>query len=787
MKQIKKRISLQNIKKKTEVFLFFISMISNLYSQQITSSIKGMVLTKDSTSIPYATVVLTKNHKTAPYFFKGTITDEKGAFEFNKIEAGEYMLRISSIGYSSITKKINIASTHPLDIETFILQDSTFLINETMVIAERIKGKSENEKNIYFINNKIVEASGNVPDMLRHIPGIQVDLKQNISLNGKKDILIFVEGKERDKSYISQLNPAQIDKIEVLTTPPSNYEGDISGIINIILKKDSSIGFGGHFFSEIPTTSAIVYSFPTYNFYYNHKKINLYTSYNGEINYENIDESTFRQIYNPELTISSVQHVRQNNKSHKFHYGVDYYVTNHDVISLYGFLNPYSSEQNGNVILRASGYVNKQWDAKRQEKDNNINLFNSIYYKHTFNNGSELSTEYSNIHIYSKNTLSYINTDNSNEQINKQSPKETDNHLKIDFITFTNKKTKLSTGVNIKIQSMQDQSSKEFHYNQQIYAWYGTVTYQTSKYNLNCGLRLEDAKSKQEDSFNKSNFSILPYAALYYKINNEQTLSISYRRKINRPSIYELTPYTYTDNPYDIRIGNSLLNSEYQNSISMEYALRFKSNYISSRLFYESKSDIINKLTLFDENSIFKTQECNLGSVHDFGMQILGSLSFGRLTITPSIRMYKRTTLANNYAQQKNIEDKKQWIAESDLTSILSFKHDFALSTIFQYTTAKNNIQDNAYCNALYFVSIDKTFKKNIKLGIVTALPFTKTFVYQGSDIKTYNFSSHYTGNLKLPTFPLMFRFSYQFNYGKKKTITTHKIEDIKTRPKSGF
>lgn len=785
MKRIKKETFLYNVRRKTEWYLFFIFMASNLYSQQITSSIEGTVLTKDSISIPYATVVLIKDSITTSHFFRGTITNEKGAFEFNRIERGEYMLRISSTGYSSITKKINISSRNPLDIGTFILQDSTFLINETMVTAERTKGKSENGKNIYFINNKIVEASGNVPDMLRHIPGIQVDLKQNISINGKKDILIFVEGKERDKSYISQLNPAQIDKIEVLATPPSNYEGDVSGIINIILKKDSNIGFGGHFFSEIPTTSAIVYSFPTYNLYYNHKKVNLYTSYNGEINYENIDEATYRQIYNPKLTISSVQHVRQNNKSHKFYYGVDYRATDYNIISFYGFLNPYSSEQNGNVILGTSVDINEHWDKKRKEEDNNINFFNSIYYKHTFNNGSEFSTEYSNIHIYSKNTLTYTN--DTDIQTNKECPREEDNHLKIDFVAIANKKMKLSTGINIKIQSMQDKLSEDFHYHQQIYAWYGTATYQTASFNVNCGLRLEKAESKNKGTFNNSDFSILPYAALCYNINSEHTLSVSYRRKISRPSIYELTPYTYTDNPYDIRTGNPLLNSEYQNSISMEYALRFRSNYISSRLFYESRSNVINKLTLLDENSIFRTQECNLGSMYDLGMQILSSLSFGRLTITPSIRMYNHTTWANSYAEQKNIENRKQWIVESNLTSILSFKHDFALSAIFQYTTAKNNIQDNAYCNALYFVSIDKTFKKNIKLGIVTALPLIKTFVYQGADIKAYNFSSHYTGNLKLPTVPLMIRFSYQFNYGINKTVTTHKIEDIKIRPKSGF
>lgn len=98
--------------------------------------------------------------------------------------------------------------------------DSTTFLKETVVFAERLKGKKENGKTVFFINNTILSASGSSPDVLRHIPGIQVDLKQNISLEGSTNILLFVNGKERDKSFISQLNPSQIDKVEVLNTPP---------------------------------------------------------------------------------------------------------------------------------------------------------------------------------------------------------------------------------------------------------------------------------------------------------------------------------------------------------------------------------------------------------------------------------------------------------------------------------------------------------------------------------------------------------------------------------------
>jgi hypothetical protein len=102
-------------------------------------------------------------------------------------------------------------------------------------------------------------------------------------------------------------------------------------------------------------------------------------------------------------------------------------------------------------------------------------------------------------------------------------------------------------------------------------------------------------------------------------------------------------------------------------------------------------------------------------------------------------------------------------------------------------TAQKNNIQDKTFSDALYFISLDKTFEKKLKVGIVSALPFVENFVYQGTEINAQNFSSHYTGNLQLPTIPLMFRFSYQFSSGKKVAITERRQEEIDKRPKPGL
>ncbi|MCB2208970.1 MAG: TonB-dependent receptor [Bacteroidetes bacterium] len=792
MERFRKLVRKQNLKVKTGCLLMAIFISVGLYAQNKPTVTGRIIEEKSNQPLPFATVRLMKISETNSHFAAGAISDEDGTFFISPVQNGNYRIEVTSVGYKWATRSMDIITSDTINAGTIYLHDSVLFIAEAEIVGKRTKGKSEGDKTIYFMNKKILEASGNAPDMLRHIPGVQVDLKQNISLEGSQNILLFVDGKERDKSYISQLNPSRVDRIEVLNTPPSNYDGNVSGVINIILKKERDTGVSGHVFSEIPTSKSVVYSFPAYSLNYSFEKINLYTSYNGEINYENIEESTSRQTWGtaPTMNISSVQHVRQKNLSHKFHYGIDYYITSRDVLSFYGFYNPYSYEQDGNVIVSVTGSNNQIWNTQKEETDKNRNLFNSLYYKHEFNEqGREITIDINNAFIRSNNTISYLNDteSGSSSYINTENPRQTTTSIKIDFTTPLGEKFKLSTGTKANIQSMHDKTSNGFHYNEQVYAIYGAINYQRPKFDFNIGLRAEDAETELVGSFHKSTLYILPYTSFRYKLSAQQNLQFSYRRSVNRPSVYYLNPYTYIENPYAVRKGNPLLEPEFRDRFYMEHSIQFRGNYISSRLFYDKETNTINNLTSLNDSSAFETQLQNLGTIHQYGVQFSGSLSFGLLTFNPSVRVYNQSTFGNNLAKQYDIKNRNELVFELGFSSVLSFKHNFAFSLIFQYNTARNNIQDNAFSDGLYFISLDKTFKKNLKVGIVSALPFTKNFVYQGSKIEAQNFSSQYTGNLKLPAVPIMFRVSYQFNIGKNRAIIKRDKEKVDTRPKTGL
>ncbi len=785
---------LERLLKNARILLFTASVITSpmLYAQK-DCTITGIIVEEESKQpVPYATVGVISESDGAHLLITGSITDENGKFNISPLAKGKYKLQASSVGYKKATKRIDIANSGNYDAGTIYVKDSVQLIDEVVLVGERIKGKTENDRTIFFINKRILAASGNTPDLLRHIPGVQVDLKQNLLLEGSSAILLFVNGKERDISYIKQLNPSHIDRVEVMNTPPSSYDGNASGVINIVLKKEKDTGFSGQFFTEIPTSKSIVYSFPNYSLHYGFKKLNLYTSYNGEINFENIDESYNWQIREDgqTLDITSVEQIKQKNLSHKFHYGFDYHATPHDIINYYGSINPYSYEQDGKVHMDILGNMNQTWNSAKDETDQNLNIFNSLYYKHLFDKkGREITFDISNSLLKANNSIVYMN-DNDTEEIsilNSEKPEQVSTSIKIDYSNPLGENFTINTGVKAGVKSMQNETESSFGYNEQLLALYGTFHYKRTKYNINFGVRTEYVETKLNNDINEPELSVLPYITFKYKVDKKQNILLSYRRSINRPNVFQLNPFSYMDNPYSIRKGNPLLEPEFTHRAYAEHSIRFNVSYVSTRLFYENINNAINNLTFLNESNTFVTQQHNLGSIYQIGMQFLGSLKFGSLTISPSIRLYNQLTSGNNLAKDYNIEKRTNWVIDAGFSSVLSLKNDFAFSGTFQYSTVKYKIQENAFCDALYFLSFDKTFKNNVKVGVMAALPFAKNFVYQGSEVEAQNFTSSYRGNLKLPTVPIMFRLSYQFKAGKEKKLINRDKGSVPKRVKSGF
>ncbi len=757
-------------------------------------SLSGRLIDKESNqSVPYAYVSLYKSSDSSLVIV--AVSDTSGYFNISGVLKGNYRLKVIVLGYKPLTKEIETDGINNFDSGTLFLQGNTVLLNEAVVVGELMKAKTEQDRTTFFVSKKMIDASTNGTDLLRLIPGIQIDIMQNISLEGNRNILILVDGKERDRNFVSQLNPQQIEKVEIISVPSSKYDAGYSGAINIITKRESDSGISGQINTEIPVSTSMIYAHPSGNLSCGFKKLNLYASYSGEFIYADLHESLYRKLsgISEMREIRSDQYVRQKYWSHRMNYGFDYFINPRNQINFYAFYNPYSRELDGQSELQKTGDTNSSWKVYKGDTDINRVTFSSLYFKHIFNEkGNEIVFDLSNYRLNAENTTTFTPEElNSNDKIliSSLKPKQTASSLKVDYNAFPGKKVNFSIGVKAKIQSMHDKNSKDFSFSENIFAAYGTFVYKNKKLDMNIGLRIENSISDRVKIFRNTFLSLLPYGALNYKLSTYQNIQLICSRSIDRPNIYQLNPSILKDDPFSIRRGNSFLRQEVRGTYYIEHSIRFKNNHFSTRLFYNNVSNAIGNLTLINDTSAFESRVYNLGAISQYGIQFTGALKIGKIiSFNPYFKIYNLITNGNSLAKQFDIKNRHQVEFESGMSAVFSFRHDYSLSLVFQYSSPKNQIQGKYFSDALYFIVFEKTFKNKLKAGIACGLPFTRNFVYNGSEITGTDFYSYYTGKIRMPDFPLgWIKLSYQFNSGKKREKIERIKEEIDDLPKKGF
>ncbi len=278
----------------------------------------------------------------------------------------------------------------------------------------------------------------------------------------------MVDGKERDLSYLSQLSAEKIDKVEIIDTPPAKYDANVTGVIHIKLVHEKSTGVDGHIYLEVPSSDNEIFMQPAYSLNYGFGKINLFTSYNGDLRYFNITETFHRKIFNhPDLNeIISNQTLRQKTWSHRFHYGFDWFISKQDQLNFYAFYNPYSQELDGNINIQTAGAETKSITAEKEDEDLNQSRFYSLWYKHDFNEttGHQLSLDMSWQKLKAENSTALANTEPEYSFKNTVKPLNHSQYIKLDYTVPASEKIKLNAGMQIRLMDMNDRNDENFHY-----------------------------------------------------------------------------------------------------------------------------------------------------------------------------------------------------------------------------------------------------------------------------------------------------------------------------------
>src|SRR5664280_2915563 len=254
-------------------YIFWLLLLTTTIARG--QNIRGKVcLEKDKTPVQFASVGLVQLPDSN--MITGVITLTDGGYFFEKVKPGNYFMKASFLGYKANGKKVTVeAGQGEIAVDTIFLSETTATLNEVTVVGERLKGKEMVDRTVYAIPAVIAKTSSNGYDILKKIPQVNVDFQNNITLNGSSNFIIQVDGRQRDREFLAKLLPSDIESIEIVSNPSGKYEGNIDGVINIILKKEARFGINGNAGINIkpfnkPTTSltgSLDYSLGKITFY----------------------------------------------------------------------------------------------------------------------------------------------------------------------------------------------------------------------------------------------------------------------------------------------------------------------------------------------------------------------------------------------------------------------------------------------------------------------------------------------------------------------------------------
>ena len=472
--------------------------------------------------LPYANIILLRQADKS--LAEGTSSDTGGYFRLDHIEAGSYLLQVSMMGYTTISREVLLKEDVPFEAGVLLMQEQTTELKEVNIAGFRSKGKTDQDKTVFYMTGKIYEASQSGADALRYIPGIRMDLLQNISLDGSRNILLLIDGRESEMSFVRQIDAHDIDRVEIMSTPPARYDAEVTGVINIILKKDKKPGLFGHILLDIPTAPQVMYARPSANLNFSFRNIHIYGSYSGEMICGDLYDHTTRTIA---VKTKYDLYVRQKYVSHQCDLGLDYFVTKKDQLRFRAYYNPGSASYSGSAVALSEGEFAINSTSGYERSDRNRQTYYSVFYQHRFNEkGSELTLDIINTNLRSEQITDFTAVEipgGSGTFQNKLEPGQNSLSVRIDGRLPLNKKLELGIGSRMKWQHMFD-ATNEFDYSDLVCAVYTTMGFTHEKYDWTIGIPVEDARSEFKDDFENHVLSVLPNVSLNFKLPAKQNI-----------------------------------------------------------------------------------------------------------------------------------------------------------------------------------------------------------------------------------------------------------------------
>lgn len=779
-------------------------------------TISGIIIDSiNGKPVEYATITLF--HQGTKRIVSGAITDQQGQFTITGLNLGSYRMLVESIGYQShsINNLKVDDQTSEVDLKEITLAVKTETLQNVIISSPNRLVENKIDRLVFNAEKDLTSQGGVATDVLKKVPMVSVDVDGNVELAGSSSIRFLINGKpsavfgSNITDVLQSIPSSQIKSIEVITNPGAKYDAEgLGGIINIILKDSKVKGINGN----ISLTAGTRNENGSFNF--NARKgdigFHAFISGNERLNANGPSSSDRLTIDTAAKTnISLLQDGNFRFKRHGMESGLGFdwtYKKKNDFTgslrygkfgnSGTGFINQSQVITDQNTANVISSIISSNYSANSSYTDN---IDASLNYKRTFSKEDEeleigLNTSHNKDHGTASNYQVLLPQDSTFYGTNSTNPgRESETEFTVDYTNPIKKDVVFGTGgkiVTSRITSDADiftfhPDMKEYFYNnslsndldykQRVYALYSEISFPVGKlFNTKIGGRYERTEinsfysNAQQQAPGYGYNTFVPSIFFSKNLNDNETIKLSYSKRIERPDYRDLNPFVNTTDPKNISTGNPYLNPEIGHRFELSYNRNFaNSGSFMISAFYRINDHDIQPFIVFYPSlqvgdsvytNVAVSTRQNIGMERNWGMNFFVEF---QLTDKFSIRsnsffFYRHTLNAldpgyNSYSFNYRF----------NLNASYQISKNFAGEFFGFFNSPRNQAQGKYPSFTFYSMALRKQFwNKKASLAFTVSNPFSE-YLTQRTKLFGPNFTINGVRQIAFRSFGL--NFSWRF------------------------
>ena len=676
--------------------------------------INGKVIDKNTKQpVPYVNIAVMEDNK----IITGGLTQENGNFTIKGLALKKYTVEIQFIGYKKITQKVTLSeSNKTANLNTIAIEEEAVQLAGVEIVKERSTIEQKIDRKVVNVGKDLIASGNTASEILNNVPTVSVDPQtKELSLRGNSNVRVLIDGKPSNidaAQLLQQIPSSSIKQIELITNPSAKYNPEgMSGIINIILHKNSQEGFNGSINSGVtfgitPKTNSAL------NLNYKVGKVNFYTNY-GLNHGKNANEG-YINSYRPLFENKQEFGGDNLNTSHLVKLGMDYYINEKNTISFYTNQNLVNGSGNGYTNINYSSLLLRDSQQLSDSETDNYTQTYDLAYKHDFAKKGETLDFQANF----SNTDSPENSDYLLNQVNPNSTRVTTNDIErdtdylqinVDYVNPLSETVKLEVGAETRIQKITNNfdetisepseaynriGNSNFVFTRNIHSFYTNIGKQWKKWSVQAGVRLEQyeidgdfenvvtSTTPSENINDRSNieddiFAVYPSLFFNYKASDKDSFNFNFSRRVDRPSIGQISPIREWTTPLVESRGNPALEPQFTNSFEVNYTRTTKIGSVTAGVFYRQINDEIGRVIYKNPDNVNQDiiSYDNFDDNNTVGTEISANLKLATWwSVNASSDAYFRTVKgtvqnANTQAQER---------AEADVVAFnIRMNHNF--------------------------------------------------------------------------------------------------------------